>query len=402
MMRSRSLPFSKAIFAFCAMAFCGLVQGQELAPGLQAHGFVSQSLVYTSDNHVGGDSDDGLAADLRELGVNLSWRASPDWLFSGQALARWAGESDRGELRLDYGFVDRTLLADGDDQVGVRVGKIKNPYGFFNTTRDVAHTRPGIIMPQSIYLDRIRNFLLSAPGVGVYGNHAGKAADISWSLGAVKLDVDDPSLEHLFFLGDRPGQFKGETSWIGQVMTDIDGGRWRLGLTLGDVNMQYQPTAADTELTAGRNRVTPVVLSMERNTERFSITAEYTQAKHQTRGYLGAGPLTSALQNSNTIEAWYVQGTWRPSPDWRIYLRRDEIYLDKNDKKGLGGALEGFEYINFAKDWTLGVRYDWNAWTFSAEYHKVHGTLWISSQDIPLTDQKEHWDMLLLQAAWRF
>jgi inorganic pyrophosphatase len=54
-------------------------------------------------------------------------------------------------MRLDYGFVDRTLLADGDDQVGLRLGKIKNPIGFFNTTRDVAHTRPGIIMPQSIY-----------------------------------------------------------------------------------------------------------------------------------------------------------------------------------------------------------------------------------------------------------
>jgi hypothetical protein len=402
MMRSRSLRFSKTVFAFSAIFFNALVQGQELGPGLQAHGFISQSLVYTSDNQVGGDSDDGLAADFRELGANLSWRASPDWLFSGQALARWAGESDRGDLRLDYGFVDHTLLADGDDQVGVRVGKIKNPYGFFNTTRDVAHTRPGIIMPQSIYLDRVRNFFLSAPGVGVYGNHAGMIADVSWSIGAVRFDADDPSLEHLFFLNNQPGKFNGETSWIGQVMSDIDGGRWRLGLTLADVNMQYQPTAADTELTAGRNRVRPVVLSLERNSERFSITGEYSQAKHETRGYQGAGLLTSGLQNPNTIEAWYVQGTWRPSTDWRIYLRRDEIYRDKHDKKGQNGAVPGYEFINFAKDWTLGVRYDLNAWTFSAEYHKVHGVFWISSQDISLFDQKEYWDMVLLQAAWRF
>jgi hypothetical protein len=70
---------------------------QELGAGLQAHGFISQSVAHTSDNRVGGKSDEALAWDLREMGANLSWRPSPDWLISGQALARWAGKSDEGE-----------------------------------------------------------------------------------------------------------------------------------------------------------------------------------------------------------------------------------------------------------------------------------------------------------------
>ena len=402
---SRSSPFSKALIALCVGVFASVhgnpLLAQELGHGLQAHGFISQSLAYTSDNNVGGRSDDALASSLREVGANLSWRPTPDWLLSGQALARWAGETDNGELRLDYGFVDRTLFANGEDQVGVRAGKIKNPYGFFNTTRDVAHTRPGIIMPQSIYLDRIRNFILSAPGFAAYGNHAREKLDISWSLGAVRFDGDDADLEQLFLLADRPGTLVGDTSWLGQVMTEIDGGRWRVGLTLGDVNMHFEPSAGmailfpplhPLHLDGGRNRLTPYVLSLEHNAEKYSLTGEYSQVKHDSRDY-GSSALAVGLQRPNTIEAWYLQATYRATPDWRIYLRRDEIYLDKDNK-----AMPQ----TFAKDWTLGVRYDLNAWSFSAEYHKVDGTLWLSPLDTPLASQKQYWDMLLLQAAWHF
>lgn len=402
---SRSSPFSKVLAALCvgvlASAHGNSPLAQELGHGVQAHGFISQSLAYTSDNNVGGRSDDTLASNLREIGANLSWRPTPDWLFSGQALARWAGESDNGDLRLDYGFVDRTLFASGEDQVGVRAGKIKNPYGFFNTTRDVAHTRPGVIMPQSIYLDRIRNFILSAPGVAAYGNHAGSKMDVAWSLGAVRFDGDDADLEHLFLLDDRPGTLVGDTSWLGQVMTEIDGGRWRVGLTLGDVNMHFEPSAAMAsqpvflQLARGRNRLTPYVLSLEHNTEKYSFTGEYSQVKHDSRNYASSplNLLANGLQQPNTLEAWYLQATYRPTPDWRVYLRRDEIYLDKDNKTNPQ---------TFAKDWTVGVRYDLNAWSFSAEYHKVDGTLWLSPLDTPLASQKERWDMILMQAAWRF
>ena len=400
MMRSRLFQFSKPFFSLCVVLAVFRVDAQELGQDIQAHGFISQSLIHTSDNNLGGDSDDGVASDIRELGANLSWRPNPDWLISGQALARWAGATDDGELRLDYGFVDRSVIADGDDQIGIRFGKIKNPYGFFNTTRDVAHTRPSIIMPQSIYLDRVRNFILSAPGVAAYGNHAGNHFDISWSLGAVQFDGDNDDLEYLFLFSDQPGKFEGDISWTGQVMTELEGGRWRCGVTLASVNMDYRPTPSDKLLTAGSNRLTPVVLSLEHNSEQFSLTGEYSQARHKTWNYIGNNPLAKGLQTPNTLEAWYLQATWRPIPDWRFYLRRDEIYLDKDDKKGFAGLTP--RHSNFAKDWTLGGRYDFKAWSFSAEYHKINGTFWVSPLDTPAADKRENWDMVLLQAAWRF
>jgi hypothetical protein len=146
------------------------------------------------------------------------------------------------------------------------------------------------------------------------------------------------------------------------------------------------------QLERGRNRLLPIVLSLEHNAEKYSFTGEYSQVKHISRDY-GNSFLAQQLQSPNTIEAWYLQATYRLTPDWRVYARRDETYLDMNNKT---------IPLQFAQDWAVGMRYDLNAWTFSAELHKVKGTLWVSPLDTPTGSQKENWDMILLQAAWRF
>lgn len=383
------------------LTWCAPAAALDLGDSVQAHGFVSQALARSSDNKFGGDSDDGVASEMRELGANLSWRIHPDWMLSGQVLARWAGQSADGDLRLDYGQIDRTLAADEDTSIGLRLGKVKVLYGFYNSTRDVAHTRPGIIMPQSIYLDRVRNFFLAAPGAALYGEHAGDAADISWNLQMMRMDGDDQDLEGLFLGADRPGSFRGENSWMGQIMAGMDGNRWRLGLTLGEVNMRFR--SANTGLIgSGESRVRPLVLSLERNFEDFSFTAEYAEARNNGSGY-GMG---GVLDQPNTNQAWYAQATWRPLPSWQLFLRRDVIYLDKNDKDGSKGSAATGGLIPapafYAKDWTLGVRRDLGNWTLAAEWHRVNGTVWLSPLDLPLNAQKEDWDLFLVQAAWRF
>lgn len=388
------------LLVFLGMALWSLsASSQELAEGVQAHGFISQSVVVTSDNHVGGNSDSGLAWDLREMGANLSWRPNPDWLISGQALARWAGASDTGNLRLDYGFVDRTLFANGESQVGLRLGKIKNPYGFYNTTRDVAHTRPGIIMPQSIYLDQMRNFFLAAPGVSFYGNSENELGNLSWQISTLRPEVDDPSLEYVFLVSDLPGHFEGKNSWLSQVMFDM-GGRWRMGLSLGEMNMAYKPRlASPPDEWAGTHHLPTWVLSLEHNTEDWSFAAEYGQTKVDASGY-------ARFNTNHKTEAWYVQATRRMGNDWQSYLRYDALYYDKDDRDGTDFSTRtgGFfpPHSRFAKDWVLGVRHDINHFTLSAELHHVNGTAWLAQSDNPTTGLVRKWEMLLLQAAWRF
>jgi hypothetical protein len=380
-----------------AALFSAAASAQELGDGVQAHGFISQSVVLTSDNKVGGNSDSGPAFDLREMGANLSWRPNPDWLLSGQVLARWAGMSDEGKLRLDYGFVDRSLFADGETQVGLRLGKIKNPYGFFNTTRDVAQTRPGVIMPQSIYLDQIRNFFLAAPGVALYGNSEYERGNLSWQVSVLRPEVNDPTLTSVF-IGNQPGHFQGEDSWLSQVMFDMAGG-WRMGVSLGQLNMNYHPALSPSQdELPGAHRLPTWVLSLEHNTEDWSLTAEYGQTGIDASGY-------RRFNGQHTTEAGYVQAARRLGNGWQGYLRYDALYYDKDDRDGSTFARNTRlpASLRFARDWAFGVRRDLDhnisLW---AELHHVDGTAWLALSDNPPPGMVRKWDMLLLQAAWRF
>lgn len=403
MTRSISSKWNSLLGSCCILTVIG--QGPALAVDLgenaQAHGFISQSMVHTTDNRVGGGSDDGVGLDLRELGLNVSWRPDPDWLLSAQILSRWAGAPDSGEPRLDYGFLDRTLNTNGTSHTGLRLGKVKNPLGFYNTTRDVAHTRPGATMPQSIYLDRVRNFYLAAPGASLYGLSTLERCELNWSLNGFVPVADDEDLEHLLLGEDRPGHLEGKASWLGQMMFDLDGGRWRLGVSAGRVGVKYDRASAIDPVLAGSSGLNTWTLSAQKNTGDWSLTAEYSQTHNQGKGYnLPLG------QRGNTVEAWYLQGTWRIRQDWSAHLRRDALYLDKDDRDGsqfhqLSGQLLP-AHMMFGKSWTLGLRHDMGNWSFWAEWSRIDGTAWLSPQDTPLAEQKQNWDMLNLQAAWRF
>ena len=135
-------------------------------PGdFQIHGFASQAYITTSDNNVFGNSDNGGSFGLTEAGLNASVRPLPRLQLSGQVVSRRAGEGVTGIPRLDYAILDYRLYSQEANQFGIRVGRLKNPFGFYNETRDVAHTRPSILLPQSIYFDRTRNLGLSGDSV---------------------------------------------------------------------------------------------------------------------------------------------------------------------------------------------------------------------------------------------
>ncbi|MEW5770535.1 MAG: hypothetical protein AB1831_09250 [Pseudomonadota bacterium] len=381
------------------LAAMWLVAGTAQADqNVQVHGFLSQAAVHTDANNVGGSSEDGVGLDLRELGVNASYRPNGDWLLSAQALARWAGDSDEGDARLDYAFVDRTLSSDASHRVDVQVGKVKNPYGLYNTTRDVAHTRPGVLMPQSIYLDQVRNFFLASPGVSFTGDVYRGEDVMNWTLNFMRPEVDDEAMT-AFMVTQQPGHFEGRNSWLGQWLWEHDGARWRAGLTLGSVAMKYHPTPTEF-LQPGRIRLNTGVLSLQHNRENVVLTAEYALVRQLRNGFG-----VPALDLDTTVEAAYVQGEWRFRPAWRAYARYEELYLDRDDRDGEGfSALSGLPAIQrYAKDAVLGVRFDATpGWALSAELHQVNGTAWLPRLDNPAAQMQKHWHMLLLQAAYRF
>lgn len=371
---------------------CAPVAAVDLGAGVQFHGFVSQGLIHTSDNNFGGTSDDGIATDARELGVNLSWRPNPDWLLSGQVLSRWAGETDEGGPRIDYAFVERALFNDGAHQISLSLGKIKNPYGFFNTTRDVAHTRPGILLPQSIYMERMRDFFLAAPGVALRGEHDSGDHYLGWQVGGMKMQADNDELNYVFLPVNTGGRFEGRASWLAQGLAELDGARWRAGLSFGDVAMDYRPRARD-PIPAGVARMRPLLLSLQHNRESWTFTAELARVE----------VISQPIAYQAYSEGAYIQATWRPALEWSVWLRREGMHFNVDDKAGRRYTVRGQEtYRGRTHATVLGVRHDFTPdLALSAEWHRIEGVGMLSPQDNPDGFTKD-WDMVLLQAAYRF
>lgn len=372
-----------------------------LPEGVQAHGFISQSVVRVDQNQVGGSRNGSTGFDLREVGANLSWKPNADWLFSGQLMSRAAGLTDNGVVRVDYAFVDHALLDEGEKQLGVRVGKIKNPFGLYNTTRDVAHTRPGVLLPQSIYHDQVRSFFLSAPGVSLYGENEDAASSLHWQVSVMQPEVNDRNLT-AFMVDAQPGHFNGRPSLLARALYDFDGGRLRSGLSLGKLRMRYQPGAMDF-LQAGDITLNTGVLSLQYNGEEWTHTAEYALTRQVRSGF--NVPFAPMLDTDSTIEAGYLQTQWRFMPRWQMLARYDVIFLDASDRNGQRFAtMTGYPAAQrYARDATLGLRFDPSEdWSLFVEGHHVNGAAWLSKLENPPAGLATTWNMLLLQAAWRF
>jgi hypothetical protein len=365
---------------------------------LQIHGFLSQGFVKTSDNRFFGPSDDG-SWDFREIAVNASYRMQPDLLFSGQLLSRKAGEMYDGSPRLDYGLVDYTLIMRGDLQAGFRLGRLKNPLGFYNDTRDVPFTRPSIFLPQSIYFDRVRNLVLSSDGGGVYSNMLSDWGDFYFQLNIGRLDVDK-NVEYAFLLTDWPGELETDDPWFtGRLMYEWDGGRVRLAASGATGELNYKPGVNDF-LQAGTVDIDYWILSAQYNEESWSLTAEWM---NEPVSWSHFGNLVGL--NNGTAEGWYVQGAYRPFEAWELVLRYDVSYLSKSDRSGerASQVLNTPAHNFYAKDLTFGVRWDVTSeFMLRAEYHRIEGGSWLSVRENDPQTMEKNWDMFSILASYRF
>ncbi len=196
-----------------------------LPDNFQIHGFGSQSFIKTTDNKWFGSSDDSNGSwNYYELAVNASWRPIPKLMFAGQLMLRDAGKTDDGTLRWDYLLGDLTVLSEADRALGIRLGRIVNPYGFYNETRDQPFTRPSIFLPQSIYFDRNRNFALSGDGGQLYGEYRTQNTDWYMQFGVIRPRDRDPDIQKTFNLDFFPGNMEGRASVVGRLMFDFVNG----------------------------------------------------------------------------------------------------------------------------------------------------------------------------------
>ncbi len=370
---------------------------------LQIHGFASQAFISTSDNDVFGDTDDDGSFGFTEAGLNALLRPLPRLQLSAQVLSRRAGEGNSGTPRLDFGFADYRLYSHETNQFGIRVGRLKNPFGFYNETRDVAFTRPSILLPQSIYFDRTRNLGLSSDAIHLYADSSqSNLGSFSVIFGIGNPIVDDRDTEAAIVGLGRTGNLTSNVSYIGRGIYETNDGRIRLAVSGSSTKVDYKPGGINDLLGSGSVRFSPILFSAQYNTERWSLTSEYALRFFTIKDF---NP--TQFSNRDFVgESFYFQGEYRFNQKWEALLRYDVLFADRSDRKGKRFARSTGRpaHTQFAKDLTVGLR--WNVTPkimIRAEYHRINGTGWLSILDNPdVLDTSKNWNLFAAQLSYRF
>jgi len=366
---------------------------------VQIHGFATQGYTHTASNNFFGTSRGNGSLQFTELGLNGSVRVSPHLHFASQVMSRRAGSTDDGHIRLDYGLADYRLDGEAAPDLGLRIGRIKNPVGFYNDTRDVAFTRPSAILPQSLYFDRVRDIQLSSDGVQFYVEGAALTGDFNLQLQFGRPRASDTGTEIALLGRDRPGSLEAQPSLLGRLSYELMGGRLRFAYSEYRLMVDYDPATSDPN-GAGSMKFRPSIFSAQLNQETWSVTAEYARRRFNFDNLFRLPDVVG--------ESYYAQASYRLTPKWEVMARYDILFQNKDDKTGekfealTGGTRPA--YSQFGKDHTLSISWTPSAtWLLRAEHHWIDGTAWLPIQDNsdPAAITRK-WRLFALHASIRF
>jgi hypothetical protein len=366
----------------------------------QFHGFAAQGFVLTDHYDYFGDSQDG-ELDYHEVGGSVAFQLLPNLTASAEVFLREAGTADDDDPRLNFALIDYRFHSSPTFNLGIRAGRVKNPHGFYNETRDVIFTRPSILLPESVYIETqgTSKLLFSADGGQLYGDWAVGDHLLSFaSTVATDRELDRQEKRLLIELEGIPFDLKITRFW--NAMLGDTFGKWRLGYTHTDIRFRMD-TSDDIDI-EGNFEVTLDVASLGWEGEQWAFTAEYMLAANKIKE-LRFGPDT--LHSTNRSDGGYLQAQYRLNPQWTLLARYDANFADRSDRSGRDYASETGErrFAAYAHDFTVGANWKserhWGIW---GEVHFSDGTLNVPALENDDFSEHRWWTMLMLMAAYRF
>jgi hypothetical protein len=178
---------------------------------IQFGGFASQGFLASSANDYLGETSHG-TFDFREYAVNTSY-ATGHWRVGGQVFGQKLGVYGNDKIKLDWATVDYQAT----QWFGLRIGQVKMPRGLYNESLDLDSVRPFVLLPQSVYDNRLRDFNASFRGGMIYGNIGLRRAgslDYRAFYGNMHVDAGSGALD--YFHNDQP--FLNESMKIDDVI----------------------------------------------------------------------------------------------------------------------------------------------------------------------------------------
>ncbi|HEY6458922.1 MAG TPA: hypothetical protein VIY73_02195 [Polyangiaceae bacterium] len=332
---------------------------------VEVHAFASQGFILSKDNdYLSADTTHG-SFQFSELGVNLTKKLTDRFRVGLQLFAQDLGPTGNYDVRADWFYLDYRFT----NWLGVRAGRVKIPFGLYNDSVDIDSARAAVLLPQSVYPEENRNYLLAQTGGEVYGFvDLRKAGGLDYSLygGTIYVDETTPAGSPYQITNfNVPYVGGGRLLWD----TPVDG--LRVGGSVQALRLDASilaniasPTAPATPVTA--NIQIPAVLwvgSAEYTAGDLVLSAEYSRwmVSEDT-----SNPSVIPVQATVTSERAYVMATYRATPWLQPCVYYAVTFPDVTQRDGRQ---------NYQHDVSTTLRFDLNSfWLLKLEGHYMVGT----------------------------
>lgn len=373
--------------ALCLCLGVGMAGAQTHQQALSLHGFFSQGYLYSKGNNFFGESTDG-SWEYYEAGAGGRYRITPYLSLAGQFFARDAGRGDNGSVRTDYLYADLRLAQSSSAGTVIRFGRVRNPFGFYNSTRDVFFTRPSILLPQQ-YLEGfgVRELLFSSDGAQFHSYWEGDKHHLEFTSTFGKNDeISSDTVANMFGTSaNLNGDAELQNPVIAQLSGGLAGDRWKAALSYYNTTLAFNSPSVIATLDA-----TLVAASLQYNAEKLSVTGEYSLLSSNATFVIPAFNLAST-GNSKT-ETAYIQADYRLDHNVTAYSRFDHRLGDREQPNESDSTVL-----------TLGARWQpRKEWLIAAELHGIRGTSPIPAIDNLNRSLAERSELLILMAGYRF
>ncbi|MBA3685401.1 MAG: hypothetical protein H0W72_09190 [Planctomycetes bacterium] len=370
-------------------------------PTVDIHGFASQGYLYSTKNNYLVMSQDG-STEYNEFGINFSSDLTDDLRLGIQIFARDLGELGNDQPVIDWAVADYHY----SDLIGVRFGKVKQPFGLYNESRDIDLARTSVLLPQSVYTEGFRDAAASFIGIDFYGRlPGGPVGSVDYQLyGGGNSFEDNNSIAQAFEepVATPPGVTRSvvidktrvKYLYGGQIIwnTPLDGLRLGGSLTAVSVHLDgtvtliipsgpppSPPTNIITPTTFALPNLFVGIASAEYTWRDLVLAAEYSR----TDGDIIVDGTPVAGINSS---GWYVSAAYRFNP-WFELGAAYSVYASHR---------EDWSYTDprsYQEDATLSARFDINPhWIFKLEAHGMRGAALVDRSDNTNDNGSESFD----------
>lgn len=366
-------------------------------------GFVSQGIVYNSDNQYFSDHD--VSLDLTEAALQGGYVFSNNLRFAGQIQYRNWGHYD--DINIDHLFLDYTIFTRPTSTAGIRLGRIKTELGIYNTSRDIPSARPTIFLPQSIYLEFMREPESYYDGGNLYGNMMLSIGTINWSV-AYGMHSTSSDLVEKIFGGDLEGEFDPDFSHKLHLSWESPESDWLFGAGYQSVDIEFL-TVPDPVISIddGTFTLDKYTIFAQHYRERWEWTLELMYMDIGGDGFdtsIMGTPVPKLFSLDTGMDGGYFQARYFATDQITLLARYDVYFKDRDNRYNSTNA-NVVDYAQYSKDFTAGLMWQINKdWTLKTEAHFVEGAGFIAPM-IRVNNKNigdKYWQMYAAEISYSF